>query len=361
MSTELIDRYELGDTIGVGAAGIIHRATDRESGEVVALKTLNSHAAANPMIRARFRREINILQRLRHPNIIALKDAGGKTVLYYSMELVDGGTVKSLLDNGGRLPWPVVADLGIQLCSALQCAHNNGVIHRDLKPGNLFLTSDGVLKLADFGIARDLTSQDLTEKGQTVGTHAYMAPEQIRGEQSVSEKADLYALGCCLFEMLTHRKPFLADNHRELYDQHLKVIPPRVSDFCRDCPPELDLLVDQLLSKTPDQRPFNARQVQAKLLQLFSSEQNQLPNPRANGLQSTDSQRKDPLTENLPVDADSEPQGTVDVREQGRQILIDRIRNPHLGSPQAAISWQRLVVVAAVVLAIAAAAFVLKE
>ncbi|MGB7344356.1 MAG: serine/threonine-protein kinase [Pirellulaceae bacterium] len=335
MSTELIQRYELGELIGVGTVGTIYRATDRETGEVVALKKLNQQAAANRLIRERFRRETSILQRLRHPNIIAYKDSGSRdSILYYSMELVDGGTVKTLLELGGALPWPAVADLAVQLCSALQCAHNNGVIHRDLKPGNLFLTSQGQLKLGDFGIARDLTLHDLSEKGQTVGTHAYMAPEQIRGEQSLSDKADLYALGCCLFEMLTCRKPFIAATTKDLYEQHFKTTPRRVRELVPSCPVELDDLVAQLLSKSPEDRPFNARQVQARLLQSFGSK---------------DGDSK--LT-----DADE----ATDWLQRGHALLIDRIRNRHLGAPQAGVSWWRLLALAVIVVAVATAAFALK-
>jgi serine/threonine protein kinase len=209
------------------------------------------------------------------------------------------------------------------------------VIHRDLKPGNFFLTLNGELKLGDFGIARDLTREDLTEKGKTVGTYAYMAPEQIRGESSVSQKADLYALGCCLFEMLTCRKLFRGDNFRELYDQHLKELPPRVRDFRRDVPDALDALIDQLLSKSPEDRPFNARQVQARLLEIQS----------------------EPLADQSAQENSSHPlENQERLRQQSRQTLVDRIRNPHLGAPQQAVSMGRLLVIVGIVLAMAAAA-----
>ena len=347
MATEIVQRYDLGEVVGIGAAGIIYRAVDKESGEVVALKKLNAQAAADSMIRGRFRREINLLQRLRHPNIISLKSTGsGHDELFYTMELVNGGTVKSLLDSGGLLPWEVVVDLGVQLCSALQCAHNNGVIHRDLKPGNFFLTREGELKLGDFGIARDLSSRDLTEKGQTVGTHAYMAPEQIRGEATVSDKADLYALGCCLFEMLVCRKVFRADSQRELQDDHLNSLPPRVRDLRPDCPAELDELINQLLNKSPEDRPFNARQVQAKLLQILHDHASEL------------------LAQSQPAD-DAETKTTdreeiQSIHEQSRELLVQRILNPHLGAPQEAVSWARLAVLAAIVLTLAGAAFLFK-
>ncbi|WP_182867865.1 serine/threonine protein kinase [Rhodopirellula sp. JC639] len=265
--------YELGDILGVGTVGTIYRATEKETGQSVALKKLHPKVSQNTLIRARFKREMMILEKLRHPSIVQY--FGGGRVdedqgLFYAMEVVSGGTVADLLEFGGPLPWTVVVEITRQICSALQCAHNIGIVHRDLKPSNLFLTPEGEVKLGDFGIARDLTAGDLTSAGITVGTHAYMAPEQIRGEQSVSGKADLYALGCCMFEMLTGRKVFLSDDYAKLFDQHLKSKPPSVRDFV-DCPEAIDKVIEQLLAKSPDDRPFNARRVQAMMMEAARS------------------------------------------------------------------------------------------
>jgi serine/threonine protein kinase len=157
----------------------------------------------------------------------------------------------------------------VQISSALQHAHNHGIIHRDLKPANLLLNSQGELKLVDFGIARDVQSPELTSQGLTVGTYAYMSPEQIAGKQATTGKTDLYALGCLLFEMLTGRPPFEGENFAQLFEQHLHSPPPRVRAFVPGCPRELDELVAQLLSKSPDDRPFNARSVQAALMRIL--------------------------------------------------------------------------------------------
>lgn len=265
-----LDEYELQDVLGVGTVGTIYSAIHRQSGQRVAIKKLHASLGNDPLIRARFKREMSILQRLNHPNIVSYEGGGSDgDVLYYIMEVVDGGTVKEILESSGRLPWPVVAGLGVQISSALQWAHNHGIIHRDLKPGNLFLTRDGDMKLGDFGIARDLTRSDLTAEGFTVGTHAYMSPEQITGDTSISGKADLYSLGCCLFEMLTGRKPFLGENYALLFDQHLKQDPPSVVELGVDCPSQLDEIIRHLMAKQADDRPFNARLVQAELLQVL--------------------------------------------------------------------------------------------
>ncbi|MEO1618239.1 MAG: serine/threonine-protein kinase [Planctomycetota bacterium] len=268
MPSSRLSDYELGDILGVGTVGTIYLARDKRSGRDVALKKLHPKVSQNTLIRARFKREMTILERLRHPNIVAYLDGGRceDQSLFYCMEVVHGGTVDDLILAGGPLPWQAVVDVSRQICSALQFAHNHGIVHRDLKPSNLFLTRDGNVKLGDFGIARDLTAGDLTAGGITVGTHAYMAPEQITGDQNLSGKADLYALGCCMFEMLTARKVFLGENYAQLFDQHLKETPPSVRQFC-DCPETLDQTILQLLEKSPEQRPFNARQVQAVMLE----------------------------------------------------------------------------------------------
>jgi serine/threonine protein kinase len=184
------------------------------------------------------------------------------------MEPIESGTVQDILQRFGAMPWQEVASIGRQVSSALQHAHNQGIIHRDLKPSNLFITESGQIKLGDFGIAHDTQSADLTNQGLTVGTHAYMSPEQITGGQ-INGKADLYSLGCVLFELLTGHKPFQGTNFAVLFEQHLRTKAPRVSEFVADCPEELVDTVAHCLEKDPDKRPFNARAIQAVMLKLF--------------------------------------------------------------------------------------------
>jgi serine/threonine-protein kinase len=170
----------------------------------------------------RFEREIDILKRLTHPNIV--KYYGGGThqgQRWYAMELVDGGSLQDILKKKKRLSWDQAVQVGRQLCAALEVAHNAGIIHRDLKPANLFVTKKGKIKLGDFGIARDTEATALTAAGKTVGTYAYMAPEQIQGNVPISRKTDLYATGCLLYEVLTGQTPFVADNPAEMLMQHL--------------------------------------------------------------------------------------------------------------------------------------------
>ena len=335
-----LDDFQLGPTLGVGTVGTIYASVDKDSGEAVAVKVLHPAVCSDPLIRARFKREMTILSRLRHPNIIRYFGGGQRDgQLFYVMELVEGGSVKDLLQNSGPLAWPAVVSCVGQLCSALQCAHNHGVIHRDLKPANLFLTADGQVKLGDFGIARDVTSADLTGHGLTVGTHAYMAPEQIVGDTSITGKADLYALGCCTYEMLSGQKPFQGENFAQLFEQHLRAAPPRVREIVTDCPPELDEVISQMLAKDPQQRPFNARQIQGVMYAI--ADRYQLEHARVGG----DTSSRDVAAEQA-----------IDL---GRQQLAQRVRG-HIGTLQPReASWGMFAVVGAILAAVVAVAVML--
>ena len=335
MTSGCLEDYDVGRVLGAGTVGTIYEAIDRETGQKVAIKKLHPGVSQDRLIRTRFRREMLVMDRLSHPNIVRFFGGGeNEGQLYYVMELVDGGTVKELLQSRGAFQWPVVVEIGRQVCSALQFAHNHGVVHRDLKPGNLFLTIDGDIKLGDFGIARDLRGADITTSGMTVGTHAYMAPEQIQGASQVTGKADLYSLGCCLFEMLIGRPPFEGDTFAQLFEQHLKARPPRVQRLLPQCPEDLDEVIASLLAKSPDDRPFNARQVQAVMLRMADESHEDGVSRDAGG-------------------------GTKDVAAaavDGREILKRQIRWRIENETDGEVGWVRLaalvLVIALVVLAV---------
>lgn len=342
--------FELGSVLGVGTVGTIydgHVRTDIEVspsamqliGQELAVKVLHPNVSSDDLIKARFRREMLILERLAHPNIIGYFGGGSEDGhFFYVMQRVDGGTIKDLIVESGRLAWPVVVDVARQVSSALQCAHNHGVVHRDLKPSNLFLTRDAQVKLGDFGIARDQYSPDLTHQGLTVGTHAYMAPEQITGDVTISGKADLYALGCCLFEMLSGQRVFLGENFAQLFEQHLRMPPPRVSERVAGVPPELDDIIHQCLAKQPEDRPFNARAVQGVMLTI--GEKYGLSQPPAN------------LDPSLIAGGGSElaPQAhdvaAESVTGKGRELLEQQIRSRRGGEPREPVPTWKLAVIA---------------
>ena len=249
--------------------------------EKAALKILRTDISQDATVRARFAREIEILEKLSHPNVVTIYDSGRMDgQLYYAMEFVDGPSLKELLIERGRIDWKDSVEIGWQICSALQHVHNMGVIHRDLKPANLFLNSRGEIKLGDFGIALDTGEAELTATGLTVGTYAFMSPEQIRGERAGSDEdgtyqrgvtglADIYALGCLLFRMISGRNPYEGVNFAQIFDQHLNSPPPSVRDLVSEVPPELDALIREMLSKDPAERPYNARCVQGRLAEAL--------------------------------------------------------------------------------------------
>ncbi|MDZ4689485.1 MAG: serine/threonine-protein kinase [Planctomycetaceae bacterium] len=266
MTSKWIWPFELLEKVGEGGMGVVYRARYVGNDKIVAVKLLPEDIAQNPTLVARFERELEILTQLRHPNIVHC--FGGTTESkqrFYAMELIDGGTLGDVLKKQGRLSWDHVVEYGIQICDALQYAHERGVIHRDLKPANFLLTKSKKIKLSDFGLATIIAGQRLTVAGRTAGTFLYMAPEQIRGQPPLSNRTDLYALGCVLHELLLGKPPYLGDAPAEVLHKHLKEPIPSVAEKMLDCPVALDRLITQLLQKNQEQRPASAAEVKLRL------------------------------------------------------------------------------------------------
>jgi serine/threonine-protein kinase len=258
--------FEIEQKLGGGGMGVVYLATYLKTGQQCALKVLPPGLSNDQKLRARFTREMEILKRLRDKNIVRYFGGGiHEGQPFYAMEHIDGGTVEDLLVKRGRLGWEQTVEFARAICRGLEHAHSAGVIHRDLKPGNLFLTKQGELKLGDFGIAQDSQATRLTAPGSTVGTYAYMAPEQITGKTPVSRRTDLYALGCVMFEMLTGHTPFEADTMPDMLMSHLQFEPPRPTSMAPDCPVWLEALILKLLEKEPDDRYYDALAVQTAL------------------------------------------------------------------------------------------------
>ncbi len=264
--------YRVESELGCGAMGTVYQAVRRDSGKRVAIKAIAYGLLSNETAVERFEREAEILKQLKHPNIVrfigtgAYKGAGSqRKTPFFIMEYVEGESLDKLLVRRGSLPWDEVVELGRQLCSALRHAHEKGVIHRDLKPSNLMILKDGTLKLTDFGIAKGADLTTLTGTNCTVGTAAYMSPEQCKGEKNLSPKSDLYSTGVVFYELLTGRKPFQAESPIDMFQAHVFAEFERPSRFVMDIPVWLDTLVCQLLEKKPEHRPFDAAMV-AKVL-----------------------------------------------------------------------------------------------
>jgi serine/threonine protein kinase len=260
--------FRLHEPLGVGAVGTVYRADSDDVDGPVAVKILHPGIAHDAGMVDRFQRESFVMERLNHPNIVRHYGGGmmeGK--YFFAMELLDHGTLKDRLRDHGPLPWRDAANYVDQIASALQHAHNHGVIHRDLKPSNLFFAADGRIVLGDFGVAYDVHAADLSDPGTTVGTYAYMSPEQICADGQISGQSDLYALGCVAYEMLSGRPPFSGANFAQIWDQHLHAPPKPLNECGVECPEWLNRLVLRLLEKEPHHRPFNARAVQGVVRQ----------------------------------------------------------------------------------------------
>jgi serine/threonine-protein kinase len=204
----LADRYELARVLGAGGMATVYLASDRVLQRQVAVKVLNSSYAQDPSSVERFRAEACIAAKLSHPNIVAVFDSGSDAGMHYLvMEYVPGETLAQLLRRQGPLPPRRAAELTSQVCAALAAAHARGVVHRDVKPGNVLLGADGRVKVTDFGIAKAAAAPALTGDTMVLGTAAYLSPEQARGEP-VDPRSDVYGLGCVLYELLTGAPPF---------------------------------------------------------------------------------------------------------------------------------------------------------
>jgi eukaryotic-like serine/threonine-protein kinase len=266
---ERLGSFRIESILGSGAMGVVYRGTNEKTKREAAVKVVNGEYAPGGKIRDRFEREAEILQQFRHPNIVRFLAVGRfRGTSYIAMEYVQGDTLEKILTERDHLPWREVVDLAIQMCAALHYAHEHGIVHRDLKPSNLMVTPDGDIKLTDFGIAKDLDATALTATGRTLGTAAYMSPEQIRGTPAVSHKTDLYALGILLYQMLVGKAPFEGNTPVVLMHCHLNEPPPRPSAKITEIPKKLDELIVNLMAKLPSDRPWDAAAVGVTLGEL---------------------------------------------------------------------------------------------
>ena len=259
------NRYEVKEILGAGGMGVVYRAFDRELGEPVAIKTLRPDTVADdPVALERFKQEIRLARRIAHRNVVRTYDLGEVSGIYYlTMEYVEGTSLKQLIQSRGRLPVPVSLTVGKQLCRALEVAHEQGVIHRDIKPQNIVVEANGFLKVMDFGIARLANppkGKVLTEQGMAIGTPDYMSPEQLSGLE-LDPRSDLYSAGVVIFESITGRVPFEADTPWSLIAQHLEQEPPDPRTINPDVPEALARAVLKAMAKDRENRYRNATEM----------------------------------------------------------------------------------------------------
>jgi serine/threonine-protein kinase len=257
----LAGRYELRSRLGRGGMAEVFRALDRRLGREVAVKVLAGHLLSDPRSVQRFEREGRTAAALNHPNVVDVYDAASEGDTHYLvMELVEGPTLADIIAREAPLPERRALDIAGRIAAALQVAHERGLVHHDVKPGNVLFDTNGNVKVADFGIARAASSDITTIQG----TPPYVAPEQARGGRA-DPRSDVYSLGCVLFEMLTGRPPFAGDGASSVIMQHLERPPPPVSDFRHDISPHVEELIRRALEKDPARRYQSAEDFRADI------------------------------------------------------------------------------------------------
>ena len=269
-------RYELDGVVGRGGMAEVYRARDIRLDRIVAIKTLRADLARDQIFQARFRREAQSAASLNHPSIVAVYDTGedmatGVPVPYIVMEFVDGRTVRDLLQDGHRLLPERSLEIIDGVLRALDYSHQAGIVHRDIKPGNVMLTRAGDVKVMDFGIARAVSDSQLTmtQTAQVIGTAQYLSPEQARGER-VDARSDLYSTGCLLYELLTGRPPFTGDSPVAIAYQHVKEPPIPPSQVDPEVPPWADAIVLKAMEKDPADRYQSAGEMRNDIQRALS-------------------------------------------------------------------------------------------
>jgi eukaryotic-like serine/threonine-protein kinase len=269
-------RYELDGVVGRGGMAEVYRARDIRLDRIVAIKTLRTDLARDQTFQARFRREAQSAASLNHPSIVAVYDTGedmatGVPVPYIVMEYVDGRTVRDLLQEGHRLLPERSLEIIDGVLRALEYSHQAGIVHRDIKPGNVMVTRNGDIKVMDFGIARAMSDAQatMTQTAQVIGTAQYLSPEQARGDR-VDARSDLYSAGCLLYELLTGRPPFTGDSPVAIAYQHVRENPIPPSRIDPDIPLWADAIVLKAMAKSPSDRYQSAAEMRADLQRAAS-------------------------------------------------------------------------------------------
>lgn len=259
------DRYEIIRSIGEGGMANVYLANDTILDRLVAVKVLRGDLSEDEKFVRRFQREAIAASSLNHPNIVEVYDVGEDDGKYYIvMEYVDGKTLKSLIKKRGALTLPEVVDIMLQLTSAISCAHDSYIIHRDIKPQNVIILEDGRVKVMDFGIAAQLNSNDLTQTNSVMGTVYYLPPEQANGNVTTT-KSDIYSLGILMYELVVGRVPFKGDSPVEVAIKQMRERIPSLTDANPDIPQSIENVILRACAKNPKNRYESANEMRADL------------------------------------------------------------------------------------------------
>jgi serine/threonine-protein kinase len=264
------DRFEILATLGAGGMGVVFKARDRTLDDLVALKMLKREVTGDRQLVERLKTELKLARKITHPNVLRTFDFGevdGNP--FISMEYVRGLTLRSMLEQSGRLPYSAGLRLARQMASGLAAAHAQSILHRDIKPENIILDALGNAKVMDFGLARPVhrLAPGQTQAGFIVGTPHYLAPEQLEGGEP-GTRADVYACGVVLFEVFTGRLPFGGTNAMEIILKHMKEAPASPREFWPEIPVELEKLILRCLEKAPESRFGDAAELGRELERL---------------------------------------------------------------------------------------------
>ena len=251
-------RYEVNELIGVGGMSLVYRAYDVIEAQSVAIKILKDEYFGNSEFMKRFKNESRAVAVLSHPNIVKVLNVSfGTNFQYIVMEYISGITLKEYISKKGQIDWKESVQIITQVLKALAHAHSRGVIHRDIKPQNIMITDDNVVKVTDFGIARFFTNETQTMTDKTIGSVHYISPEQAKGLKT-DVKSDIYSVGIVLYEMLTNRLPFEADNAVSVAIMQMQVVPQSPRALNQSIPPALEEITLKAMQKNPEKRYFAA-------------------------------------------------------------------------------------------------------
>ncbi|HJT38051.1 MAG TPA: Stk1 family PASTA domain-containing Ser/Thr kinase [Actinomycetota bacterium] len=266
----LSDRYELREQLGAGGMAEVFLGKDRVLGRTVAIKTLLAQYGGDPHFIERFRREAQHAAALNHPNVVSVYDTGSDDGTHYIvMEYVEGKTLRDIIREEGPLLPERVAEIGADVCAGLAFAHSHGIVHRDIKPANIMITTGGAVKVTDFGIARAVSGDTVTQTAMVLGTAQYFSPEQAQS-QPVDARSDIYSLGVVLYEMLTRQVPFTGSSPVAIAYKHVKEAPVLPSRLNPDVPPALEAIVMKAMAKNPDNRYQSAQEMREDLLRALA-------------------------------------------------------------------------------------------